>query len=53
MDATTFNQIELFKREIAELTKEKYGLIKRVKALNDELAVLKDQKLCECPPIIK
>ena len=53
MDATTFGQVELFKREISELTEEKYNLIKRIKDLNDELTDLKRQKLCECPPIIK
>ncbi len=36
MDATTFGQVELFKREIAELTQEKYWLIKRVKELSEE-----------------
>jgi hypothetical protein len=36
MDANTFSQVELFKREIAELTQEKYWLIKRVKELSEE-----------------
>ena len=34
MDAKTFGQVELFKREIAELTEEKYALIKRIKAVS-------------------
>tara|TARA_Y100000389_G_scaffold97995_1_gene94678 strand:- start:30516 stop:30659 length:144 start_codon:yes stop_codon:yes gene_type:complete len=36
MDAKTFGQVELFKREIAELTEEKYALIKRIKELSEE-----------------
>ena len=45
MDAKTFGQIELFKREIAELTQEKYTLIKRVKELSEERdELLRQQK---------
>ena len=44
MDAKTFGQVELFKREIAELTQEKYALIKRVKELSEERDELLQQQ---------
>lgn len=44
MDAKTFNEIELFKREIAELTEEKYALIKRIKELSEERDKLLQQQ---------
>lgn len=45
--------IDMYKRNIADLEKEKYYLIGRVKELSEELNDLKGQKLCECPPIVK
>lgn len=53
MNADEFSQIELLKLNIADLEKEKYYLIGRVKELSEELSDLKGQKLCECPPIVK
>ena len=44
MDAKTFNEIELFKREITELTQEKYALIKRIKELSEERDKLLQQQ---------
>lgn len=45
MNAKTFGEIELFKREIAELTEEKYALIKRIKELSEERdKLLRQQK---------
>jgi hypothetical protein len=44
MDAKTFGQVELFKREIAELTEEKYALIKRIKELSEERDKLLQQQ---------
>ena len=45
MNAKTFGEIELFKREIAELTQEKYALIKRIKELSEERdKLLRQQK---------
>lgn len=45
MNAKTFSEIELFKREIAELTEEKYALIKRIKELSEERdKLLRQQK---------
>jgi|TARA_B110000858_G_scaffold83906_1_gene97133 cell division protein FtsB len=35
--------ITLLKKQIADETAEKYALIKRVKELNEEIAVLKDE----------
>lgn len=49
----TMTQVEMLKANIAELEKEKYYLIGRVKALSEELNDLKGQKVCECPPIVK
>ena len=45
--------IDMYKRNIADLEKEKYYLIGRVKELSEELNDLKGQKICECSPIVK
>lgn len=45
--------IDMYKRNIADLEKEKYYLISRVKELSEELDELKGQKICECPPIVQ
>ena len=45
--------IDMYKRNIADLEKEKYYLISRVKELSEELDKLKGQKICECPPIVQ
>ena len=51
--ASTISEVETLKRNIADLEKEKYYLIGRVKELSEELNDLKGQKICECPPIVK
>ena len=53
MNADEFSQIELLKLNIADLEKEKYYLIGRVKELNETISDLQSQKICECPPIVK
>ena len=37
------NDIELLKKQIADETAEKYALMKRIKELNEEIAVLKNE----------
>lgn len=43
-------QEEMWKKNIADLEKEKYYLIGRVKELSEEITQLKEQKSCECTP---
>tara|TARA_Y100001937_G_scaffold25668_1_gene36813 strand:- start:3619 stop:3849 length:231 start_codon:yes stop_codon:yes gene_type:complete len=38
-------KIELLKKQIAEETKEKYSLYKRIKELNEELSFLKNKSI--------
>ena len=49
MNADEFSQIELLKLNIADLEKEKYHLIGRVKELNETIDELKRQN----PPIVE
>ena len=38
------NEIQLLKKQIAEETKEKYGLMKRITELLEEIEILKESK---------
>tara|TARA_Y100001937_G_scaffold34545_1_gene49320 strand:+ start:160 stop:348 length:189 start_codon:yes stop_codon:yes gene_type:complete len=38
-----FTEVELLKKQLAEETKEKYALYKRIKELNEELRALKNK----------
>ena len=38
-----FTEIDLLKKQLAEETKEKYALYKRIKELNEELNALKNK----------
>ena len=43
MTTQLFTEVELLKKQLAEETKEKYALYKRIKELNDELRALKNK----------
>tara|TARA_Y100001951_G_scaffold74621_1_gene61574 strand:+ start:563 stop:751 length:189 start_codon:yes stop_codon:yes gene_type:complete len=38
-----FTEVELLKKQLAEETKEKYALYKRIKELNEELRAIKNK----------
>ena len=38
-----FTEVDLLKKQLAEETKEKYALYKRIKELNEELRALKNK----------
>ncbi len=40
---TEMNQLELLKKQLAEETKEKYTLYKKIKQLNEEIRFLKNK----------
>ena len=40
---TEMNQLELLKKQLAEETKEKYTLYKKIKQLNEEIRALKNR----------
>ena len=40
---TEINQLELLKKQLAEETKEKYTLYKKIKQLNEEIRFLKNK----------
>ena len=43
MTTQLFTEVELLKKQLAEETKEKYALYKRIKELNEELHALKNK----------
>ena len=43
MTTKLFTEIDLLKKQLAEETKEKYTLYKRIKELNEELNALKNK----------
>ena len=43
MTTQLFTEVELLKKQLAEETKEKYALYKRIKELNEELRALKNK----------
>ena len=40
-----YTEVDLLKKQVAEETKEKYALLKRVKELNEELQSLKNENI--------
>ena len=43
MTTQLFTKVELLKKQLAEETKEKYALYKRIKELNEELRAFKNK----------
>ena len=43
MTSQLFTEVELLKKQLAEETKEKYALYKRIKELNEELRAIKNK----------
>ena len=43
MTSQAFTEVDLLKKQLAEETKEKYALYKRVKELNEELRAIKNK----------